>query len=134
MASFGLDTVATRLKEGYYDVPYRKKDIWKEGHVVDENLSVKENRRLVEEHNKEEEQKALEYTHMRGVKSAEKRKDFIEGIKGYSNQKLNDEQAKKILDFAYENFDDDNVDNYITSLYDVIDLVDSVMSSRDKAS
>lgn len=125
-----LDDVVNKDKNGDYTVPEITSRYWPREYIVNEDLSVKENRRLVQEHNKEVDDARTEHMKQISAKMAERREDLIYGVMNYSSSGINEEQASKIVDFATENFSNDTIDNYVIDLYSLIDLIDSIVDTK----
>lgn len=125
-----LDDVVSKDKNGDYTVPEITSRYWPREYIVNEDLSVKENRRLVQEHNKEVDDARTEHMKQISAKMAERREDLVYGVMNYSSSGINEEQASKIVDFATENFDNDTIDNYVIDLYSIIDLIDSIVDTK----
>lgn len=125
-----LDDVVSKDKNGDYTVPEITSRYWPREYIVNEDLSVKENRRLVQEHNKEVDDARTEHMKQISAKMAKRRKDLVYGVMNYSSSGINEEQASKIVDFATENFDNDTIDNYVIDLYSIIDLIDSIVDTK----
>lgn len=125
-----LDDVVSKDKNGDYTVPEITSRYWPREYIVNEDLSVKENRRLVQEHNKEVDDARTEHMKQISAKMAERRKDLVYGVMNYSSSGINEEQASKIVDFATENFSNDTIDNYVIDLYSLIDLIDSIVDTK----
>lgn len=125
-----LDDVVNKDKNGDYTVPEITSRYWPREYIVNEDLSVKENRRLVQEHNKGVDDARTEHMKQISAKMAERREDLIYGVMNYSSSGINEEQASKIVDFATENFSNDTIDNYVIDLYSLIDLIDSIVDTK----
>lgn len=127
-----LDKVVARMLEGYYEAKKPVTTYLKDDYIFDEDLSIKENRRLVKEHNENEDKKRSEYVNEQYRKSAEKTQDLISGIKQYSNSSLSDEKAKLVLKFIEENFNTDDLvpDDYVHIIYNIVDFVDSLANTK----
>lgn len=125
-----LDDVVSKDKNGDYTVPEITSRYWPREYIVNEDLSVKENRRLVQEHNKEVDDARTEHMKQISDKMAERREDLVYGVMNYSSSGINEEQASKIVDFATENFSNDSIDNDVIDLYSLIDLIDSIVDTK----
>lgn len=122
MSKMDMDLFEKRLKGDYYDGPrYVRSE-----YVVDEDKTVRENKKLAEEHEKTEKAKKLNIAEQRRAKRLEKSENLKSAIKGYASMNLNDKQIEYITDYISENFDDCSATDYVNDICHLIDLLDNV--------
>lgn len=122
MSRIDMDTFEKRLLDNYYDVP----SFVRQKYVVDEDKTVRENKRLEEEHNKSEEARKRLYIEQRRSKRNERTEDLKEAIKEYSFMQLNDKQVEHIMNYISENFDDCSIRDWVHDICGLLDLLDHV--------
>lgn len=123
--NMGIDTFEKKMNEGYYDI----KHYVEKKYIIDEDKTVKENRRLEEEHNKAESAKREEVSKHRAEKAKEFKKDLREAIKNYSHSNLNDKQVEHIAEYADEHFERFPVEYYVSDICNLVDIIDKVVNA-----
>lgn len=101
----------------------------RENYVFDEDLSVRKNRELVEEHNQRVYAAWREYNANEGIAKQKLEDDLIEAIIQCSEIDIKKETAKVIYDFAYREYHSGGLSEIITGLYDVIDFAKNILTT-----
>lgn len=110
MDNISVEIVERRYDCGAYKEEYFRPEIWRENHIIDENLTIKENRRLIEEHNNEQRKLAEEIKKKNTQINIAFREDLIQAVKYdtefylYGNATINEEIAEKIFNKIYSNY------------------------------
>lgn len=94
-----IEEIRDRFKEGYYNCKIEVPGKVRECHVFDEELSVKRNREMVDEHNAKVDKLRKEIEEKQNELYCELTKDIVEYI--IENYNLNKAQAIAVERFTY---------------------------------
>lgn len=99
-----LEELVMKFRRGDYTSKCSKLTYWNEHHIVDEELSVKENHRLVLEHNEQVKASIKRYREDQGRLDLQLHKDMCQYLK--NNYTLNIAQCSIIVNWVYNTYHD----------------------------
>ena len=121
-----ISDIKKRWDEGYYTVKFGDFNVntLPENHIFDENLSVKENREMVRQHNIASDARNKEYIRLRNAKFLELRQDICNYIVATYN--LSMPQAEKLEAYVYTEKHSYMCD-YFIAIDELAELVENII-------
>ena len=116
-----LDSIRKAWDAGAYNVQMNIPSKVREGHVFDENLSVKRNREMVEEHNANVERMQDEKWRIQGELSRKLTNDVVEYLMGTYD--FTRKQAERVQSYVYT-----ERHSYMGDYFSALDAIASMVS------
>ena len=126
-----IDDYENNLKNGVYDLKeVYKPRYWDKHYVISEDLTIKENKRLIEEHNQMEKEKLDKSIAERRNIGDKKRQDFRAAMQSYLDKELDDSQMGDLVRYINDNVSKDNgVKTYINDVVELLDLINKIIKN-----
>lgn len=123
-----IEKIKKKFINGDYNYTLKIPDMISSTHIFDEDLSVRQNREMAEEHNQKVKQMREKLFQERAKRYRQLRQDVINYI--IEDYKVTLKQANIIEDFAYAQKGDE-VMSYLCYIDDVAIMVESLFSIND---